>query len=104
MILIFDASVRTPGKSSADSDVVKGSFVHLVPGREVSQRFEFESSDPRFAGAMTMTWKLEPEGLGTLVQVTAENVPPGISAEDHEAGIASSLENLGALARRSHRG
>ena len=26
--------------------------------------------------------------------VTAQNVPPGISAEDHVAGLASILENL----------
>ena len=29
--------------------------------------------------------------------MTAENVPPGISAEDHSAGVRSSLENLAAF-------
>ena len=65
MTLISDASVRTPGKSSADSDGVKGRFVDLVLDRMISQRFEFESSGPLFAGAMTMTWELEPAGTGT---------------------------------------
>jgi hypothetical protein len=43
---------------------------------------------------MVMTWTLGPAAGGTLVTLTAENVPPGISAEDHSAGLASSLENL----------
>jgi uncharacterized protein YndB with AHSA1/START domain len=33
---------------------------------------------------------------GTEVSVRAENAPPGVSASDHEAGIASSLANLAA--------
>lgn len=43
---------------------------------------------------MTMTWTLEPEAGGTMVTVTAEDVPTGVRAEDHEAGLASSLANL----------
>ena len=32
-----------------------------------------------------------------LVTIRAENVPPGISPEDHEAGLNSSLANLAAF-------
>jgi uncharacterized protein YndB with AHSA1/START domain len=97
MALIFRKGVT--GKSSANTDIVKGRFVDLVKPRHVSQIFHFDSPDPEFSGEMTMTWDLIPQEFGTLVCVTAENVPPGISAVDHEAGIASSLDNLTALAR-----
>jgi len=84
----------TPGKSSAHSDVVEGRFVRLTPDRELVQRFTFKSSDPAFAGEMTMVWTLEPEATGTRVTVRAEDVPRGIDPRDHEVGIRSSLENL----------
>lgn len=34
-------------------------LVELVPGERVVQRVTFESDDPAFACAMTMTWSLE---------------------------------------------
>lgn len=86
-----DASV---GKSTADSDVVEARFVELVPGVRVVQAVEFESEDPAYAGTMTMTWSVEPSGSGARVEFRAEDVPPGISAEDHAAGLESSLGNL----------
>ena len=97
MTLTFD----TPGeagahKSSETTDVVEGQFLELVPNASVRQRFTFVSDDPAFAGAMTMTWTLTPEAAGTRVVVTAKDVPPGIRAEDHEQGMASSLQNLAA--------
>jgi hypothetical protein len=33
---------------------------------------------------------------GTLVEITAEDVPEGIGAQDHAAGMHSSLANLAA--------
>ena len=45
---------------------------------------------------MRMTWRLTDVGAGTLVEFIADNVPAGISAEDHAAGLASSLANLAA--------
>ena len=92
MTLVFEA--EGIGKSSSTTDVVKGAFIELVPNRRVRQRFEFTSEDPAFAGAMVMTWTLTPENDGTEVAITAENVPSGITPEDHEAGMTSSLANL----------
>lgn len=89
-----DGGIAMAGKSSADSDVVEGRFVELVPDRRIVQRAEFESDDPAFAGTMTMTWTFEPVGGGTQVSIVAENVPEGISKADHDAGLASSLANL----------
>lgn len=87
-----------PGKSTADSDVVVGRFVDLVPRQHIVQAIEFASADPAFAfaGTMTMTWTLEAVAGGTRVTVLAENVPAGISPSDHEIGMNSSLANLAA--------
>ena len=49
---------------------------------------------------MTMTWQLTPLEGRTLVELVADDVPVGISAEDHAAGLASSLANLAAHVER----
>jgi len=97
MILTFDDASLPKGKSTSNTDVVKGRFVALETNRRVTQAFEFDSADPQFAGTMTMTWALAPQAEGATLSVTAENVPAGISAEDHKAGLASSLSNLAAM-------
>jgi uncharacterized protein YndB with AHSA1/START domain len=95
MILTYDEpGGASAGKSSSDSDVVRGRFVELVTGRRIVQLFTFDSTDPAFAGEMRMTWTFEAEAGGTRVTVRAENVPSGISPEDHEIGMRSSLDNL----------
>ena len=82
------------GKTTADTDVVESEFAELVPGQRVVQLVRFRSDDPAFAGIMRMVWDLEPAEGGTRVIFLAEDVPPGISMEDHDAGLRSSLENL----------
>jgi uncharacterized protein YndB with AHSA1/START domain len=88
-----DASTAT-GKASADSDIVEARYVDIVPGVRVVQAVDFVSDDPAFAGTMTMTWEVTAVDGGTRVDITADNVPDGISAEDHATGLASSLVNL----------
>jgi hypothetical protein len=41
-----------------------------------------------------------PVDRGTRVDITADDVPFGISAEDHAAGLASSLANLAGYLER----
>lgn len=82
------------GKTSGNADVFQGEFMDLIPNRRVVERVEFESEDPAFAGAMTVTTKLDAQPDGTKVTILCENVPSGISQADHEAGIASTLANL----------
>jgi hypothetical protein len=60
----------------------------------VVQAVDFVSDDERFAGTMTMTWELSEENDGTKVRISADDVPSGITAEDHAAGMASTLANL----------
>jgi uncharacterized protein YndB with AHSA1/START domain len=90
-----DHSAR--GKTSEDTDIVSGRFLTLDPGKRIVQSGEFESADPAFAGTMVMTWTFEPAPGSTEVTVSASDVPAGISAKDHAAGLASSLENLARL-------
>lgn len=86
-----------PGKTSGNADVFQGVFVDLIPNRRVVESVEFESDDPAFAGAMTVTTMLDALADGTKVTILCENVPSGISQADHEAGIASTLANLAAF-------
>jgi hypothetical protein len=43
---------------------------------------------------MTMTWKVTGVNGGTRLDIIADHVPDRIAAEDHAAGLASSLMNL----------
>ncbi len=49
---------------------------------------------PAYAGTMTMTWEVAAVDGGTRVDITAVDVPDGISPQDHAAGLTSSLANL----------
>src|SRR5689334_18378741 len=100
LVLTYEDASAARGKATADSDIVEARFVDLVPGVRVAQAVDFESDDPIHAGTMTMTWELTPVVSGTRLDIRAEDVPPGISAEDHAAGLDSSLGNLAAYLER----
>ena len=88
MVLTYADASGAPGKATADSDVVEARFVDIVPGVRVVQAVDFVSDDPAYAGTMTMTWEVAAVGAGTRVDIVAEDVPDGISAEDHAAGLS----------------
>jgi uncharacterized protein YndB with AHSA1/START domain len=94
MVLTYADTSVSRGKSSADSDVVEAHFVDIVPGVRVVQAVDFISDDPAYAGTMTMTWGVSAVDGGTRVDITADDVPDGISPEDHAEGLSSSLANL----------
>lgn len=96
MALIYTGDHRLPGKTSEHADLVKGRFAEIVPDVRVVQIVEFESDDPAFKQAMTITTSLTAAPGGTEVTVRCENVPEGISESDHVEGIASTLQNLAA--------
>jgi uncharacterized protein YndB with AHSA1/START domain len=96
MVLNYADATGAPGKATADSDIVEGRFLDVVPGARVVQAVDFVSDDPVYAGTMTMTWEVTAVDAGTRVEIRADDVPDGISAEDHAAGLASSLANLAA--------
>jgi uncharacterized protein YndB with AHSA1/START domain len=104
MVLTYADASAAPGKATPGSDIVEARFLDIVPGKRVVQAVDFVSDDPAYAGTMTMTWEVASAAAGTRVEIRADNVPGGISAEDHAVGLASSLANLAAyLDRRDRR-
>jgi len=96
MVLTYSDASGAPGKATADSDIVEARFVDIVPGSRVVQAVDFVSDNPAYAGTMVMTWEVAAGDAGTRVNIIAEDVPEGISAADHAAGLASSLNKLAA--------
>lgn len=92
-----DPDHSAPGKTSEHADVVQTRFLDLIPNERIVWRIEFESDDPAFTDAMTMTWTFADVPRGVEVTVVCENVPDAIRPEDHEVGMTSSLENLAAF-------
>ena len=101
MVLTYADASGAPGKATADSDIVEARFVEIVPGERVVQSVDFVSDDPAYAGTMTMTWQVCAVEAGTRVDIVAEDVPDGVSTEDHAAGLASSLTKLAAYVERA---
>jgi len=100
MRLTHNDPQRTLGKTSEDADEVEVRFVRLVPHERIEQAVTFESDDPAFSGEMRIVWILDSVQEGTLVTVLCENVPAGIEAEDHQAGLKPTPSNLAAFAER----
>lgn len=103
MTLSYD-DATTRGKSGQNTDVVEARFVSMDEPHRLVEEADFVSDDPDLAGTMTMTWSLEPVDAGTLVIITATDVPDGISSEDHAMAFESTLSNLDAyVTRNRHR-
>jgi uncharacterized protein YndB with AHSA1/START domain len=100
LVLTYADASTARGKATADSDIVEARFVDLVPGVRVVQAVDFVSDDPANSGTMTMTWQVTAVDAGTRVDIRADDVPAGISAEDHAAGLGSSLANLATYLER----
>jgi uncharacterized protein YndB with AHSA1/START domain len=97
LVLAYDDNSSGSGKASPDADIVEARFLEVLPNVRVVQAVDFVSDDPAFAGTMTMTWELSTERGGTRVEVRADDVPSGITSEDHATGMQSSLANLAAF-------
>ena len=94
LVLTYSDAAASQGKATLGSDIVEARFIDIVPGVSVVQEVDFVSDDPTYAGTMKMTWETTEVENGTRVDITASDVPDGISKEDHAAGLASSLANL----------
>ena len=100
LVLTYGSDSPSAGKTTADSDVVSVRYVDVVPGEKVVQAVDFDSDDPAFSGTMLMTWTATAVEGGTRVDIRADDVPDGISSEDHAVGLNSSLANLAAYLER----
>jgi uncharacterized protein YndB with AHSA1/START domain len=100
LVLTYTDAARARAKATADTGIVEARYVDIVPDVRVVQAVDFVSDDPAFAGTMTMTWEVTAVDGGTRVDITADDVPDGIAAEDHAEGLASSLSNLAEYVER----
>ena len=85
------------GKTTEDSDSFTATIVEWIPDERLVERIIFETSDPKFCGAMILVTELQDVAEGTEVTITCENLPPGVRPEDNELGCALSLRNLARL-------
>jgi uncharacterized protein YndB with AHSA1/START domain len=93
-VLTYTDPPTSQGTSPSDSDIVELHYLDIAPNGRVVQEVHFVADDPKFAGTITMTFALQEQAGGTRVDIIADNVPDGISADDHADGLASSLDNL----------
>ena len=94
--LTYEAATGT-GKTTAHTDTYHGRFLKLVPNELVVEAIEFETTNPALQGEMTITTTLTDADGGTDLTAVHEGLPPGVRAEDNEAGWRSSLAKLAAL-------
>jgi uncharacterized protein YndB with AHSA1/START domain len=83
-----------PGKTSDREDRFSVRFVELAPPQRIVEAVNFDTEDPAFLGEMTIVATFEPVSGGTEVTLVCENLPPGLRAQDNEAGSRMSLEQL----------
>lgn len=94
VVLTYSDPSGAPGKSTADSDEAIGRFIAVDPPARLVWATRFSDAEAEHAGEMTMVWILTAADGGTHVAVEARDVPAGISAEDHAAGLGATLRQL----------
>jgi uncharacterized protein YndB with AHSA1/START domain len=95
MSLFYPPDERTfRGKTSNSEDVVNVRFVELASPHRIVEAVTFDTTDPAFFGEMTLVVTFEEASCGTEVTILCTNLPPGLRAEDNEAGSRLSLEQL----------
>ena len=95
MSLLYPADERSfRGTTSDREDLGNMRFVELAPPRRIVEAVSFVAIDPAFSGEMTMMATFEEVLGGTEVKLVLKNLPPGLRAEDNEAGSRLSLEQL----------
>ena len=92
--LTYESDENYSGKTTSNTDVLEGTFLELTPYSKIVQSGKFESDDPSFGGEITESIIFDEVSEGTKVTFILENVPQGISKEDHDEGLKSTLENL----------
>jgi uncharacterized protein YndB with AHSA1/START domain len=82
------------GKTSDKEDMVDVRFVELVPARRIVEAVNFVTTDKALLGEMTIVVTFERVPGGTEVTFVCKDLPPGLRAEDNDAGSRLSLEQL----------
>ena len=82
------------GKTADREDMVRVRFTELASPRRIVEAVSFVAADPAFFGEMTLVATFEEVPGGTEVTLEFNDLPPGLRAEDNEAGSRLSLEQL----------
>ena len=82
------------GKTAEREDQVSVRFLELSPPGRIVESVNFVSEDPDLAGEMGLTITLERAASGTEVTMLFTSLPPGLRAEDNDAGARLSLAQL----------
>jgi len=82
------------GKTADREDEVAVRFVELTPPHTIVEAVNFTSTDPAFAGEMTIAITFDAVPGGTEVTFLCTNLPSSLRPEDNEAGTRLSLEQL----------
>jgi len=82
------------GKTADREDMVNVRFLELAPARRIVEAVNFVTTDPALFGEMTIMVTFEEVPGGTEVAFSCKDLPPGLRAEDNEAGSRLSLEQL----------
>jgi uncharacterized protein YndB with AHSA1/START domain len=101
--MTYEAPDDAVGKAGARTDTYHGWFARLVPNACVVERVAFMTADPRMQGEMRITTRPVPEGSGTRLPAVHEQLPPGVTPADNEAGRRDSLKKLAALLQPASR-
>lgn len=94
--LTYDAPGKA-GKSEPRTDTYHGHFARLIPGRQVVEVIEFETTDPALGAAMTLTTTLTDADGGTDILLVHDGIPASVPPADNETGTRMALANLAAL-------
>lgn len=94
--LTYNEPTRT-GKTEVHTDTYHGRFAELVPNEKVVEVVEFETSDPKLSGEMTITTTLADAEGGTRLIAWHDNLPKGLSPKDNELGWSEALTKLAAI-------
>jgi uncharacterized protein YndB with AHSA1/START domain len=95
MSLFYPPTERSfRGKTSDREDRFSVRFVELAPPHRIVEAVNFDTKDPAFLGEMTIVATFEEVSGGTEVTLLCKNLPPGLRAQDNEAGSRMSLEQL----------
>jgi len=82
------------GKTAEREDRCEVRFVELDPPRRIVEAVIFVTDDPALHGEMKIVVTFGEVAGGTEVTFLCTNLPPGLRAEDNEAGSRLSLEQL----------
>jgi len=85
------------GKSHGSTDSYRGRFVRLVPDELVVEADEFETDDPALRGEMVSTISLSDRDGATELVAVHDQLPPGLSRSENEAGWREALARLAVL-------